>query len=261
MKRENLRHFLFVGIACILSLPWFAPCTFGLGTIASSAINQAAGSRNASPLDHLPDPRLKQWAAKPGPWLEVITKKSIPHTLLITDAALTPDHPQALKAPRPGSRGKGAANDIIAFISTLAAISDAVTYGFLSSSSDFQPSEPPNAIEDQRRQLVLCESPFVLLQGAEVVFMRQARGKWPALALATRQNKVTMITPDGTFFALANRIHFRASSPEVILEGNPTVQSGQQHIKSAKPDTIMRLDFAKRRVTVNGPVMEKKLFR
>jgi hypothetical protein len=46
-----------------------------------------------------------------------------------------------------------------------------------------------------------------------------------------------------------------------VLEGDPTVQSGQQHIKGAKPDAIMVLDFAKRRVQVNGPVVEKKLFR
>ena len=117
------------------------------------------------------------------------------------------------------------------------------------------------SIDDTRRQLAINEFPFVLLQGEDLIYLNQDQQPWPKIARAANRSKVTVITPDGTFFGIAQRIHFRSGSSEVILEGDPTVQSGQQHIKGTKPDTIMKLDFAKRRVTMNGPVIEKKLFR
>lgn len=159
MNREQCQRRLFVSAACLFSLPWLTPCTFGIGTVASSAINRAALPLAAGPLDYLPYPDLKQWAARPGPWLEVQTGKSIALTQFIHDDEL-----------------------------------------------------PKNAA-------------------------------------------------DGTFFGIAQRIHFRSGTTEVILEGDVTVQSGEQHIKGMKPDAIMRLDFKNRRVIVNGPVVEKKLFR
>ena len=259
MKRKKFPRLLFVSLACLLSLPWLMPCTFGIGTMASSAINLAARPLATDPLDYLPHPDLKQWAARPGPLLEVQAEKTIPRTLFIRDDELTKN---ASKAPRPSLSMRGKAGNIVGFVSKLLAITDATSRVMLEQGNDAQIMDDiPGSTEDQRRQLAINEFPFVLLQGEDLVYLKQDQQPWPRIARASTRSKVTVITPDGTFFGIAQRIHFRAGSSEVILEGDPTVQSGQQHIKGTKPDSIMKLDFAKRRVTVNGPVIEKKLFR
>jgi hypothetical protein len=256
---QRLKICSFALLALAFSLPWLTPCTFGLGTIASATVNMAARPLAAQPLDYLPHPDLKQWAARPGPMLEVLSGKVIPRSLLIREEELARG---SHKAPRPGSNMRNRAGNFVALISTLLAISDAASRGMLeeAGSDTHLLDDMPGSVEDQRRQLALCEFPFVLLQGAELNYLPQDKQPWPRIALASNRSKVTVITPDGTFIGIAQRIHFRSNSSEVILEGDPTVQSGQQHIKGARPDAIMKLEFAKRRVTVNGPVIEKKLF-
>ncbi|MFN0079690.1 MAG: hypothetical protein ACKVY0_24770 [Prosthecobacter sp.] len=240
---ENLRRLLPVLLTSILPL---ASCKLHVGSLASNALHRVVSPLSSDPLDHLLDPSFKQWAARPGPLLEVQASKSIASSLFIRDDELA----KARKAPRPSSGIRGRAGDLVGFVTTLLAIASGSTK-----------EDKLGSIDDKRRQLAINEFPFVLLQGEELLYLKQDDQPWPQIARAANRSKVTVITPDGTFFGIAQRIHFRSGSSEVILEGDPTVQSGQQHIKGTKTDTIMKLDFAKRRVTVNGPVIEKKLFR
>lgn len=186
--------------------------------------------------------------------------KSMPASLFVRDGELPSRAAQ--KAPRPGSGMKGRAGRLIGQISMLLAASDAVTRDiwFSNSEDDKILDEVPGEFDDKRRQLALNEFPFVLLQGDELLYIGREDELWPELARADKHSKVTIITPDGTFFGIARRIHYRKGSSEVVLEGDPTVQSGEQHIKGVRADTVMRLDFKSRRVTVNGPVVEKKVF-
>lgn len=259
MNKDTMRRLVFGISTCVLVLPWLTPCTLGIGTVASSLINRATIPLAAGPLDHLPHADLKQWAARPGPMLEVQSRKYIHGSQLIRDDELLK---HAAKAPRPGSKMSGKASNIVGFLSTLLAITDASSRGILEGEGDDSSIVDycPGSVADQRRQLALNEFPFVLLQGEELPYRKQEKQPWPRIARASINSKVTVITPDGTFFGIAQRIHFRSGTTEVILEGNPTVQSGSQHIKGAKSDAIMKLDFVKRRVTVSGPVIEQKLF-
>lgn len=261
MKREEARRFVFVLAALACAVPWLTPCTLGLGTMASGLVNKVSRPLVAEPLDYLPHPDLKQWAARPGPLLEVRTVRAMPASLFIRDDELPGDKTQ--NASRPGTDMRGRAGSFVGMISTLLAITDASTRSFLEEGNGDMGLlyNMPGRAEDDRRQLALSEFPFVLLQGEELRYLGDGKESWPALARADQRSKVTIITPDGTFIGIARRIHFRSSSTEVILEGDPTVQSGQQHIKGARADAVMRLDFKKRRVTVSGPVVEKKLFR
>jgi hypothetical protein len=248
-------------LALVCAVPWLAPCTFGLGTMASGLVNKVSRPLVAEPLDYLPHPDLKQWAARPGPMLEVRTVGAMPASLFIRDDELPGD--KSKKASRPGTDMRGRAGSFVGMISTLLAITDASTRGFLEDGDGDMGilDDMPGRAEDDRRQLALSEFPFVLLQGEELRYLDDGKEHWPKLARADKRSKVTVITKDGTFIGIARRIHFRSSSTEVILEGDPTVQSGQQHLKGARTDAVMRLDFKKRLVTVNGPVVEKKLFR
>lgn len=259
--RHAMQQSLFVVAAAIVSLPWLTPCTLGLGTVASGVINAAARPLVSQPLDFLPHPDLKQWAARPGPMLDIQAVRSIPSTVFVTDAELPKK--TAHTAPRPATGLRGNTGNFIGMISALLAITDASTRGMLEGEDGNLGvlDEFPRSALDMRRQLILNEFPFVLLQGENLTYLDKEKERWPRIAQASKRSKVTVITPDGTFFGIAQRIHFRSGSSEVILEGNPTVQSGEQHIKGAKPDAIMRLDFKARRVIVNGPFVEKKLFR
>ncbi len=229
---------------CLFSL---TSCKMHVGSFAYKVMHSVSNPLTSEPLDYLPFPDLKQWAARPGPMLEVQGGKAIPRSLFIRDDELPKGSP---KAKRPSSGLTGRAGDLMGMVTSLLAIA-------AGSTSD----DKLGSIDDTRRQLAVNEFPFVLLQGNELVYAKADKQTWPRLARAEKWSKITVITKDGTFFGIAQRIHFRSSSSEVVLEGDPTVQSGQQHIKGAKPDAIMILDFAKRRVVVNGPVVEKKLFR
>lgn len=244
MNQENLRRLLPV---LLIPLVILTSCKLHVGSLAWNAIHRVTRPLHADPLDYLPYPDLKQWAARPGPTLEVQAGKSIPATLLIRDEDLGA---KAKKAGRPSSGLSGKAGDLMGYVTSLLAIA-----------SGSAANNTLGSIEDRRRQLAVNEFPFVMLQGEELPYLHQDQQPWPRLARASEHSKVTIITPDGTFFGIAQRIHFRSGTTEVILEGDPTVQSGEQHIKGAKPDAIMRLDFKNRRVIVNGPVVEQKLFR
>ncbi|WP_395745336.1 hypothetical protein [Prosthecobacter sp.] len=241
---KNLRHWLLALTLCVLSL---SSCRMHVGSLAHKAFRGMTQPLTSETLDYLPFPDLKQWAALPGPMLEVQGNRLVSRSLFITDAELPKGSP---KARRASSGITGRAGDLMGMVTSLLAIA-------AGSHSDGK----LGSIDDTRRQLALNEFPFVLLQGEDLVYVKQEKQPWPRLARASNRSKITVITKDGTFFGIAQRIHFRSSSSEVVLEGDPTVQSGQQHIKGAKPDALMILDFAKRKVLVNGPVVEKKLFR
>lgn len=236
-------------------------CTLGLGTVASGLMNYVSRPLVGQPLDYLPHPDLQQWAARPGPLLEVRMSQRISPNLRVTDAALSAA--EAHRAPRPGSGLRGRAGALVGQISTLLAATDTATRDLLLSNSKESTilDEVPGEYADKRRQLALNEFPFVLLQGERLDYVSAKSGPWPEMALAETHSKVTIITKNGTFFGIAQRISFHRGTGMVLLEGDPTVQSGQQHIKGTKPGTLMLLDYTKGVVMVSGQAEVNKLFR
>lgn len=246
MKREKLRRSLFVSAACLLSFPWFTPC---VGIWSAAAVNGAHDSisRRYEPLAHLPTNQLKQWAAKPGPKLTVIQRQTISRSSLITAAELSAAN-GGMNAPRPGTLvGKGASSVVDGLTYTLTWI-DPFTW-VSQNSMGMEPTKP-------RRQLVLCESPFVLLEGNSIRFTRSGKNGPVMLARATGA-RVTIITPYGTFTAQAQDIQFRGPSQEVLLEQPYSVHSGPQHLRFPKVGSLVKLNFVKRSVSCSETVTDR----
>ena len=244
MKREKLRRLLFVSAACLLSFPWLTPC---VGIWSAAAVNGAHDSitHRDEPLARLPTKQLRQWAAKPGPKLTVIENQTNLRSSLITDTELSAAN-GGMNAPRPGTLvGKGASAVVDGLTYTLTWI-DPFTW-VSQNSMGMEPTKP-------RRQLVLCESPFVLLEGNSIRFTRSGKNGPVLLAHAT-DARVTVITPDGTFTAQAQDIHFRGPSQEVLLEHPYSIHAGSQNLRPVKTDTLMKLNFMKRSVSCSGIIL------
>ena len=105
------------------------------------------------------------------------------------------------------------------------------------------------------RQLVLCESPFVVLEGQDIRFTRDGKNG-PVRIAKAKESTVTVITPDGSFSARATCVHFRGPSQEVLLEHLYNVRSGEQQMFSKAKDfgNLTKLNFVTRTVSFDGPV-------
>jgi hypothetical protein len=250
MKREKIRRAAFVSAACLLSFPWLTPC---VGIWSAAAVNgmHDSVSKRGEPLNRLPDAKLKQWAAKPLPRIAILSSQPVPAHLLVTDEELTYAK-GGRNAPRPGTFfGKGAS-----------ALVDGVTYTLTwadpftwvsGNSLGMEPTKP-------KRRLTLCESPFVMIEAEDIRFVPE--GKTGGVRLAKASNaKVTVITPEGSFFARAQHIHYRGPSQEVLLEQPWGVYSGTQNLSPAKPGSLMTLNFMKRGVSSIGGVNDHKRSR
>lgn len=77
------------------------------------------------------------------------------------------------------------------------------------------------------RQLILSESPFMLLDGTSLRFKRV--GKNGPILLAKASNAtLTIVTAEGKISAKAEYIHFSSTSEEILLVGCRNVASGAQ---------------------------------
>ena len=246
MKREKLRRSLFVSAAYLLSLPWLTPC---VGIWSAAAVNGAHDSislRN-QPLAHLPTNQLKQWATKPGPKLTVIQRQNISRSFLITNDELSPSN-GGMNAPQPGTLvGKGASAVVDGLTYTLTWV-DPFTW-VSQNDMGMKPTKP-------RRQLVLCESPYVLFEGNSIRFTRSGKNGLVLLARATGAT-VTVITPDGTFTARAQEIHFRGPSQVVLLEQPYSIHSGPQYLRFPKVSSLVKLNFVKRSVSCSETAVDR----
>lgn len=250
MQKFVTKRFAFLLLAFALGLPWLTPC---VGIWSAAAVNGLHDSvtKRDEPLSRLPDAKLKQWAAKPLPKIAVLAHQPVHDSLLIADAELS-DSRGGRNAPRPGSFvGKGAS-----------ALVDGVTYTltwvdpFTWVSGNVLYMEPTKP----KRRLVLCESPFVMIEAEDIRYARE--GKSGAVCLAKASNaKVTVITPGGSFFANAQHIHYRGPSQEVLLQQPWGVYSGTQSLSPAKSGSLMRLNFVKRGVSSAGGVIDQQRSR
>ncbi len=244
MKREKIRRVLFVSAACLLSFPWLTPCVGIWSAVAVDGAHNSITHRD-EPLNRLPDAKLKEWAAKPGPRLAVSEHQSLSSELFITDA----EFKGSKTAARSGTLvGKGAS-----------ALVDGVTYTLTwvdpftwvsGNTMGVEPTKP-------NRRLILCESPFVMLEADDLRFTRD--GKSGAIRLARATNaKVTVITPDGSYFARGMHVHYRGPSQEVVLTQSSSIYTGTQKLRPAQEGSLIRLNFVKHRVSCSGAVLDDR---
>jgi len=249
MKREAFRRVLFTMVAAILASPWLTPCS-------SSGTSSTSG--------YVPDLPVKQdrdliyKPAMPGAVLSVQQNQSISRRLLINtedlEKMVLAKNQEPIVSPEStrSSLRKSAASTLSGFAKVL---------GFFNPFSLFNRNSNDESYVGVQRRITLSTRPLVLLQGDVVSFAPHENGDAPYLAqastLVTLAN-VSITTQDGTIFAMAQRIHFRGPSSEIILEGNPIVKFGHQEIKAARPNALMKLNFATRTVTVSSRAIETK---
>lgn len=241
MERKKLHRALFVSSACLLSFPWLTPC---VGIWSATAVNGVHDSitKRDEPLNRLPDPRLKEWAKKPGPKLAVFEHQTIAKSLLVTDEEVSSAN-GGRNAPRPGTLvGKGASALVDGVSQSLNWV-DPFTLA-TGNSLGVEPTKP-------KRRLILCESPFVMLEGEDVRFTREGKNGPVRLAKASNA-RVTVITPAGSYSANAAYIHYRSAAQQVVLEHSHGVHSGQQSVRPTQPESLMTLNFVKHRVSCSG---------
>ena len=247
MKREKLRRVLFVAVVCLLSFPWLTPC---VGIWSAAAVNGVHDSvtKRDEPLNRLPDAKLKEWAAKPLPRIAILASRPVPAGLLVADEEVASRN-GGRSAAKPGTLvGKGASALVDGMSYTLT-WADPFTW-VSGNTLDMEPTKPD-------RRLVLCESPFVMIEAQDIRYVPGEQKRGVRVAKASNA-KVTVITPEGSFSARARFIHYRAPSSEVMLEQPYWVYSESQNLMPAKPGSVMRLDFVKRGVSSPGGVIEHK---
>ena len=233
-------------VFCMLAIsaftvPMLTPCTLGLGTAGSKLLDSTTDTLTPGPLNHLPSKQLLTWAVKPGPELTVLQNQAVNRASLIATDELV----NARQGSRTESSVRRGMATVTKGLADLLAMSDVMTLELTNSTRVSGGGSAP------RQQVVLSESPYVILQGEQLRCTQENPGQ-VRLALASTRAKLTVITPEGSYFALANRIHFRHGSSEIILEGNPMIQSGHQHISDAKAEALMSLSVSKKTVRVSG---------
>ncbi len=251
MQRENLRRFLFVSAACLLSFPWLTPCVgIWSAAIVDGAHNKVTHNRAAD--TRLPSEQLKAWERKDAPKLKVRENQPIPASMWISDAELSSAN-GGRNATRPGTLvGKGASAVVDGLTYTLAWV-DPVTW-IVDDSWRMKPSTP-------RRRLVLRESPFVLVESNEIRYTRE--GKDGPVRLARAQNAwITVISPAGSYEFHAESVHYRAPADELLLKPAHRFQIqrkemfGTQSLEPAAGGQVtwMKLDFVKGILSCAGKV-------
>ncbi|WP_395736223.1 hypothetical protein [Prosthecobacter sp.] len=246
MQRENLRRFLFVSAACLLSFPWLTPCVGIWGAMAVDGTHNAVTHRDRDKLK-LPTPQLEAWSEKKQPKLTVSENQTVPASMRIEDAELAWTQ-GGRNAPRPGTLvGKGASAAVDGLTYTLAWV-DPVTW-VVDDPWRVKPSTP-------RRQLVLCQSPYVVLQAQSLRFTREGKTGPVRLAKAKRA-LVTVITPGGSYSIWATEIHYRSPSQEMLLVGTGQIFTPQMKvIEPAKVDSSVKLNFVKHTLAFDGKLKE-----
>lgn len=242
MKREKICRVLFVSAAGLCSLPWLTPCVGIWSAAAVDGVHNSITKRD-EPLTHLPTKQLKHWAARPGPTLTIIENQFISPDLRVSDDRFG----HRKNAPHPGTLvGKGASAIVDGITETLIWVDP---FTWVSQNSMGMSATRP------LRQLVICESPFVMLEGQDICYYRHGKSLQIADAKVTN-GTVTVITPEGRFSGRAGCIHYRGPSNQVLLEQPYGISSDKQRFYPAKMKSgvLMKLDFVKRIVTCNGPV-------
>lgn len=258
MKRGKLRRFLFVAVTWLLSLPWLTPC--GALLIPAAAL-KGVNSLTFNHRSSLFQPTSKQLAGvseKPGLPLSVHEYRPVPRSLLISAAEWSRlAHPatssKALIVRDSSARKGGIATAINGAADFLIRMEENREASQKGRSLSSEPMQQP------REQLVLCEFPLVLLEGDVIRYAGESKSKSPALAEAatkTMMANATISTPEGNLFFTAQRICYRATAPELILEGNPTALSGRKQVKAADRNSLMKFNFTTRTVTVGGAALE-----
>lgn len=242
MNRFRFKRMLFVVAVCLASLPWLTPC---VALLPAVIIQRATlGDSRGDPTMLAP---IKRRALADGAGLPFVVRadQRIPRSLLISESQwsrlekerwLMDDGTHALTGHRARFFGSAAAGG--------------------STAGDHSTQAASGKRRDDK---VLLLQPLVVLEADRLLLARFNAASLPVLAEARTTSmaaKAVIHARSGNLFAEARHICFRASSSELILEGNAVVRSGRRQIRAADASALMRVNLLTLTVDVGGAVTE-----
>lgn len=239
---------LFVITTCLVSLPWLTPC--GITILPATALfgaDRALSGGHADPI-HLTRSQNNAIAESGSLPFTVREHQPVPRSLLITTAEwerLRRDHWSLEDA------GFGGLADAAMFLLSVDPVNNMQSNN---GSSKNLPGE-------ERRKVVLSQEPLVVLEADRVLFARSGKRVLPHLAEGKTESMLvnaTLHSAAGKLFVVGQRICFRASSSELIVEGNAMVQSGHRQVRTANRHALMRINIHTRAVMVAGAVIDSE---
>jgi hypothetical protein len=237
----GLKSSLFVTASGLLALPFLTPCTLGLGVAGAKLVNKASGGLDDSTdSSRLRDRRLQEWSRLPGPAYQVDQGVVVSRAALVSDLELK----DARQAPSEFSFSRKV-KSVMDGVSLALMATDATTVAMLDSKTDSSILMPEFS-RRPRPQMVVSENPWLVLSGYDLRYVLDPATGRILRARSAGAARISIITPQGASYALASRIHFDASCPELLLEGKPSFHSGDQWVKSGKSDARMTLHPASR---------------
>lgn len=242
MKDTRFRRFIFVACVCALSVPWLTPCgVTAIPAIVLQVTDQSLQMAKGDPIIATSS-QWKSIEGKPGMKFVVRENQAISRSSLIagsewTQAGLpTNGHVETL-----GGRN----------VEKIARLLYEMDPG-----NHMQQKGKTESVRDheQTKKMVVCRTPLVLLEADRLRFTRTSSRELPVMVEASTETmmaKATINTAEGNLFASAQRICYRASKHELILEGNATVLSGRRQINTSRPWALIRLQLAASTVMVD----------
>lgn len=227
---------LFTMAVCLLALPFLTPCTLGLGTFGSRVVDKTSTAiLGEDEAIKLPEQRLEAWLRLPGPSYRVEEKEMI-RTGLVSDQQI-----QDAKVAVPDNRLKRGAKSLFRGVSQTLQMTDFMTVELLDGGPDHGLTASNMSGRGQRPQLVLSENPWLILSGYDLRYVTDPKTGRVLRARAASAARISIITPEGSSFALASRIHYDSRHAGVLLEGQPSFHSGDQWVKSSQPAALMQV--------------------
>ena len=252
---------MFAGLTALLAVPFLSPCGHslilaGVDIGVPNDVVIRLGDKSQPPKE------LRKWAAIPLPASEVMIDSRLSRASLVTEADLGSDARQASHRGAHEVNAFGLVHDAL----LLAALTDPIGMSLMANSSSnsttgeksITNAAPHEAFtsrsnsSDRKRCLVISSSPYIEISAPNLKYTTMA-GK-PTLALASGGARITVITPQGSYYAISSKLHYRASDNAVILEGSPLIKTGTRYYAAKTQTTLLRIDLRNNHFSANGPM-------
>lgn len=223
----------FALLVAFVALPFLTPC----GTIyiparmIDAAVPEGASSRSTT---NLQDEELRIWARREAPPAVMKHDPGLNRADLIQDAELA------------GCRKSSSSlRENVMFAVTLV---DPFIEGVSSGGGKME------YLGSSSWRIVVLDRPFVQLRGGDRIrYVESKDGRGVSLALATGKAQVSIVSANGIWHAIADRIHYRTAGHELILEGAPLIKRGRQLLYPSSPDALVRIRLDSDTISSNKP--------
>lgn len=223
----------FTLLAGLIAVPFLKPCgtVYIPASMINAAVPEGASSRSTT---NLQDGELRMWARREAPPTVLNHDPGLSRANLIQDAELA------------GCRKSSSTlrENVMFAVTLVDPFIETMASG----------GRGGDSLTGGSHRIVVLERPFVQLRGDDrILYVPSLDGRGVSLALATRKAQVSVVSPKGIWHAIADRIHYRASRHEIILEGAPLIKRGRQLLCPSSPDALVRIRLDTDTISSNKP--------